>query len=97
MNNTTAFETTDFIQYMSLDVMDELRELEEHIDNKDAKNIRKQFNHCNSLLTGIRYTLEYIEDKDTRAELQRAVDNMKELLESRHSTCKKILEESGLI
>ena len=97
MNNTTAFETTDFIQYMSLDVMDELRELEEHIDNKDAKNIRKQFNHCNSLLTGIRYTLEYIEDKDIRAELQRAVDNMKELLESRHSTCKKILEESGLI
>ena len=97
MNNTTAFETTDFIQYMSLDVMDELRELEEHIDNKDAKNIRKQFNHCNSLLTGIRYTLEYIEDEDIRAELQRAVDNMKELLESRHSTCKKILEESGLI
>ena len=97
MNNTTAFETTDFIQYMSLDVMDELRELEEHIDNKDAKNIRKQFNHCNSLLIGIRYTLEYIEDKDTRGELQRAVDNMKELLESRHSTCKKILEESGLI
>ena len=97
MNNTTAFETTDFIQYMSLDVMDELRELEEHIDNKDAKNIRKQFNHCNSLLTGIRYTLEYIEDKDIRAELQRAVDNMKELLVSRHSTCKKILEESGLI
>ena len=39
MNNTTAFETTDFIQYMSLDVMDELRELEEHIDNK-AKQYR---------------------------------------------------------
>ena len=97
MNNTTAFETTDFIQYMSLDVMDELRELEEHIDNKDAKNIRKQFNHCNSLLTGIRYTLEYIEDEDIRAELQRTVDNMKELLKSRHSICKKILEESDLI
>ncbi len=97
MNNTTAFETTDFIQYMSLDVMDELRELEEHIDNKDAKNIRKQYNHCNSLFTGICYTLEYIEDKDTREELQRAVDNMKELLESRYTICKKILEESGLI
>ena len=97
MNNTTAFETTDFIQYMSLDVMDELRELEEHIDNKDAKNVRKQFNHCNSLLTGISYTLEYIEDEDIREELQRTVDNMKELLKSRHSICKKILEESGLI
>lgn len=93
MKNTTDFETADFIQYMSLDVMDELNELEEYIDNKDAENIRKQYNHCNSLLTGIKYALIYIADEETQKVLEHAVDNMRKLLESRRQICKKIIDE----
>lgn len=64
MNNTTKFETFDFIQYMSLDVIGELDNLEEMIDKCDGREIRHQYNHINSLLKGIAYTLDYIIDHD---------------------------------
>lgn len=96
MGNTTAFETTDFIQYMSLNVIDELNQLDEYIEAKDAKKVRGQFNHCSSLLTGIHYTLEYIKDEKIREELQYAVDNMKNLLNAKHERCKAIIKEAGL-
>ena len=93
MNNTTKFETFDFIQYMSMDVMEELNNLEEKIKEGDGREIRHQFNHINSLLKGIEYTLDYISDKEDREHLQKAVNNMKELLVSRYNVCKKIVDQ----
>ena len=93
MKNTTNFETFDFIQYMSMDIMGELNDLEEKIEKGDGREIRHQYNHINSLLKGIDYTLDYIADKEDREHLQKAVSNMKELLESRYNACKKIVDQ----
>ena len=93
MKNSTAFETIDFIQYMSMDVMHELNDLEEKIEKGDGREIRSQYNHINSLLKGIDYTLEYIADEDDRESLKIAVANMREFLEARYNVCKKIVDQ----
>jgi len=93
MKSTTNFETFEFIQYMSMDVLEELNDLEEKIEKGDGREIRAQYNHINSLLKGIDYTLDYIANEDDREALRHAVENMKELLESRYNVCKKIVED----
>lgn len=93
MKSTTNFETFEFIQYMSMDVLQELNDLEKKIEQGDGREIRCQYNHINSLLKGIEYTLDYIADEDDRENLQHAVANMREQLESRYNTCKAIVDK----
>ena len=53
MNNTINFKTFDFIQGMSIEITEELADLEEDIKKNDAKVVRIQYNHLSSLLKGI--------------------------------------------
>lgn len=93
MKSTTNFETFEFIQYMSMDVLEELNDLEEKIEKGDGREIRAQYNHINSLLKGIDYTLDYIANEDDQKSLKHAVANMRELLESRYNACKVIVDQ----
>jgi len=93
MKSTTNFETFEFIQYMSMDVLDELNDLEEKIEAGNGKEIRDKYNGINNLLNGIDYTLDYIANEDDRESLRKAVANMRELLKSRYNICKTIVEK----
>lgn len=93
MKSTTNFETFDFIQYMSMDVLEELNTLEEKIEAGNGKEIRDKYNGINNLLNGIDYTLDYIANEDDRESLRKAVANMRELLKSRYNICKTIVEK----
>jgi len=95
MKSTTNFETFDFIQYMSMDVLEELNDLEELIEMGSSKGneIRAQYNHINNLLHGIDYTLDYIADEEDREFLKKAVENMRELLKSRYKVCESLINQ----
>ena len=75
------------------EIFNDWSDLEEKIEKGDGREIRGQYNHINSLLKGIEYTLDYISDEQAREHLVKAVSNMKELLESRYNTCKKIVDQ----
>ena len=93
MKSTTNFETFDFIQYMSMDVLEELNDLDEKIEAGNGKEIRDKYNGINNLLNGIDYTMDYIANEDDRESLRKAVANMRELLKSRYNICKTIVEK----
>lgn len=92
------FNGFEFVQGMSLDVMDEINELREMLDNgADAMDIRRQYNHIDSLLVGIGYTLEYIEDEDDRQALKKTVENMMEHLKALRPRAKKAIEAAEAV
>ena len=88
----TEFNVLSFVQGMTYDVTGEFNDLEKEIEMKDKNGIRKQYNHCSSLLTGIKYALDYIEDEEMRNDLKKSVDEMREILKSYRYECAKIIE-----
>lgn len=89
-----TFDIFGFIQGMSLDVMDEINQLDKAIEKNEKNEVRRQYNHCESLLTGIRYSLDYIEEDDIRQNLRKTVDEMRDILRERHDECKKVIRDS---
>lgn len=86
-----SFEAFQFIQGMTYDVKEEIEDLEKAIEAEDKNEVRKQYNHCQSLLTGIAYALEYIEDESARRGLLETVEEMRKLVACHHAVCKKIV------
>jgi len=62
------------------DVEDEIRDLEALMAEGETKSkaIRRQFSHIDSLLTGMRYVINYTEEEETRHELSALIDRMRE-------------------
>lgn len=91
----TTFDAFEFVQDMSLNVNDEIttlvKLLEEAVitNGANAESIRKQYNHINSLLAGISYTLGYIECESIRKKLIETVDKMAEIVKSYRPQCAK--------
>ena len=89
------FDAFGFVQGMSLDVNDEITTLEKLLEEAiitngaNAESIRKQYNHINSLLTGIRYTIGYIECESIRKKLIETIDKMAEIVKSYRPQCAK--------
>ena len=69
---------------MGADLEGELRELENLMEQgvDKAKEIRHQFNHINSLLIGMKYVIDFIEDEEDRKDLGAIVDQYKGFLMS---------------
>lgn len=75
------------------DVEGELRDLEDLMKQgaEKAKEIRNQFNHINSLLTGMSYVIRYIEDAEEMEELDNLIDTMRSGLMSNRRKCMEIV------
>ena len=71
-----------FVAGMMIDVADELHDLDAAIAAKDADEVRHQYNHISSLLTGISYVVGYTSG-DEKAEVIEQIEELKDLLESR--------------
>lgn len=75
------------------DVEGELRDLEDlmKLGTEKAKQIRHQFNHIDSLLTGMSYVIRYIEDTEEMEELDNLIDTMRSGLMSNRRECMEII------
>ncbi len=80
------------------DVSGEINDLEAlmEIGVEKAKEIKHQFNHINSLLTGMQYVIDYIEDEEAQKELKEIIDRQREFLMSDRRQCMEIVYSAKL-
>lgn len=89
----TKINTIHLAAGIGSDVEGEIKELENLMEQgvSKAKEIRHQFNHINSLLIGMNYVIEFIEDEEDKKALKEVTDQYKAFLMSDRRRCMEII------
>ena len=84
----STFDTIGFLTTAAVDIDGELTDLDQlitefSIPGTDPQRARRQYNHISSLLTGIMYTVGYLEENETRQGIEGWLEQMQTRLGER--------------
>ena len=74
------FNCIQFAASIAVDFSAELEELQDMIKERKTEEAKRQYNHLNSLFTGMKYTIEFLADEETKEELNELMEDFEKQL-----------------
>ena len=74
------FNSIQFAAGIAVDFNGELEDLHDMIKDRKAEDAKRQYNHLSSLITGMKYTIGYIADKEAQEELNELMEDFEKQL-----------------